>query len=552
MMGRLYLNYKRHSYSLLGEVLKIKVDDAITSEVKKNAVYELELADGQHNVKMYTCGWTKDELVGYVEENIEISGDTFYTYQGPITIYGKGKLKKKVCRSADDFKKQVKTSNIVYKILNAALLIFLILYLLFPAGCALSDTEEKAPVKGNLTEWKGHFIPKGLALDIKNELETLAGSIKEEVINKHEGLTRVFAREDFAPEEIACENVLETYMDGRENSEVMELYAGEEIPDFFCYAEYDFDGDGVLDYVVLYRDSEEKNEKEDTCFGDIWIKEEKGCLRCPLPKAGYKIGGSWQEPELFMMVLQHRFYWDVKAIAVYQSFSGNELRVYGYVNSRYGFERIESVKKAFETEGMVLSQTIYQNIYGYDYAPAPVKFEIWRESEEQDLYQIHLTEQWNYRYWYADFNNIQIWDGNDDGYNDILYYIGSSGGSGGWWEYYCLFVWSVDEKKYIAMDLPGVVYIDFEAHKLYSCGQNGASDEYYFIYGLKSGKYQAEKELYVNYGNERREDGCFITTATYKEWGKIMEETDVASRDSLEVMEWLKKKYPEFRFWLEG
>ncbi len=551
MMGRLYLYYKKHNHSLMGEVLKIKVDDEITSEVKKNHIYEREFSDGRHNVKMYICGWTKDELVGYVDENIEISGDTFYTYRGPVTIYGKGKLKNKPCRSVDDFKKQVKISNVLYKICIAALFLFLTLYLLFPAGCAFSDTEENASVKGNLTDWKVYFSPEGLASDIKNVLDNLAESIKEEVISKHEGLTRVFARKDFAPEEIACENVLETYMDGRENPEIMELYAGEQIPDFFCYAEYDFDGDGILDYVVVYHDSGEEDEKENTCLGDIWIKEEKGYARCPLPKAGYKIGGSWQEPELFMMVLQHRFYWDVKAIAVYQSFSEDELRMYGLMNSIDCFVCIESVKKAFETEDMVLSQTIYQNIFGYDYAPAPVKFEIWKEPEEQSLYQVYLTEQWHYRHWYADFNNIQIWDGNDDGYEDILYYIGSSGGSGGWGDSYCLYEWSVNEKKYIAMDLPWVVYIDFETHKLYRVERSG-SDEYYTIYGLKSGRYQAEKELSLIYKNETREDGCYIATVIYKEWGKTMEETDITGFERLETLEWMKEKYPEFRFWLEG
>ena len=41
------------------------------------------------------------------------------------------------------------------------------------------------------------------------------------------------------------------------------------------------------------------------------------------------------------------------------------------------------------------------------------------------------------------------WDGNDDGYEDILYYAGYDGGSGGIFMDYKLFVWSEEEGNYV-------------------------------------------------------------------------------------------------------
>ena len=67
-MGKIYLYYKKHSDSELGNVLKVKIDDNITAEINKNEVYELELTDGMHNIKMYYEGWSADELVGYIDQ----------------------------------------------------------------------------------------------------------------------------------------------------------------------------------------------------------------------------------------------------------------------------------------------------------------------------------------------------------------------------------------------------------------------------------------------------------------------------------------------------
>ncbi len=129
-MGKIYLYYKKHSDSELGNVLKVKIDDNITAEINKNEVYELELTDGMHNIKMYYEGWSADELVGYIDQNIEINGDSYYTYKGPTTIYGKGSLTKNNFNSPDEFKKSVNKSNKMYKILGIILFIIAILILI--------------------------------------------------------------------------------------------------------------------------------------------------------------------------------------------------------------------------------------------------------------------------------------------------------------------------------------------------------------------------------------------------------------------------------------
>lgn len=129
-MGKIYLYYKKHNDSQLGEVLKVKIDDNVTTEVKKNEVYELELTDGTHNIKMYYEGWSKDEMIGYVDQNIEIDGDTYYIYKGPATIYGKGKLIKNNFNSPDEFKKYANKSNKIYKIVGIILFIIAVLILI--------------------------------------------------------------------------------------------------------------------------------------------------------------------------------------------------------------------------------------------------------------------------------------------------------------------------------------------------------------------------------------------------------------------------------------
>lgn len=132
-MGKLYLYYKKHNNNELGDILKVKIDDNITSTVKKNEIYELELPEGTHNLKMYYDGWSEGEVVGYLDQNIEIQKDTFFTYKGPATIYGKGKLIKNNFNSSDEFIKYTYNYNQIYKILG---IIFLILAIIILTHCA--------------------------------------------------------------------------------------------------------------------------------------------------------------------------------------------------------------------------------------------------------------------------------------------------------------------------------------------------------------------------------------------------------------------------------
>ncbi len=124
-MGKFCLYYKKNGNSLLGDVLKVKIDDNETFEVNKNEVYVVELTNGTHNFKMYYEGWSSEELVGYIDENIEINGDTYYIYKDPKTIYGKGSLIRKNSKSPEEFTKNVKKSNITSAVLGLLFIILL-------------------------------------------------------------------------------------------------------------------------------------------------------------------------------------------------------------------------------------------------------------------------------------------------------------------------------------------------------------------------------------------------------------------------------------------
>lgn len=130
-MGKLYLYYKNNSSSLMGELLNVKIDDTITSKIKKNEIYELELENGKHNIKMYCNDWMSDRLVGYLDENIEINEETYYIYKCPMTVSGKGKLEKFNFNSVDEFKKYKKSVINKYKIFIAILIIISIIIYLF-------------------------------------------------------------------------------------------------------------------------------------------------------------------------------------------------------------------------------------------------------------------------------------------------------------------------------------------------------------------------------------------------------------------------------------
>ncbi len=130
-MGKLCLYFKKHEETQVGNILKVKIDDNITTEITNDSIYEVELPDGQHNIKAYYEGWTKDEIVGYIDQNIEINGDTFLTYKPPLTISGKGQLIKENFTSSEEFKKSVKKSTKTYKMIIIILVIIGIILWLF-------------------------------------------------------------------------------------------------------------------------------------------------------------------------------------------------------------------------------------------------------------------------------------------------------------------------------------------------------------------------------------------------------------------------------------
>ena len=133
-MGKLYLYYKNHHYSEFGDILKVKINEEMTTEVLKNEIYEQELNDGTHNIKMYFEGWTKDQLVGYLDQDIEINGNTYYIYDAPATLLGKGKLVKLDYNSPEEFKEYVNGTNKKHNILSTIFfviaLIIIILYII--------------------------------------------------------------------------------------------------------------------------------------------------------------------------------------------------------------------------------------------------------------------------------------------------------------------------------------------------------------------------------------------------------------------------------------
>ncbi len=129
-MGKFYLYYKKHNDLQVGDVLKVKIDDSIVAEVYKNDIYELELMDGMHNIKMYFEGWTSNDLMGYIDQNIEVSGNVYYVYTAPMILTGKGKFENFQFQDVDSFKKYVSKKNKSYKIIGIILFIIALLFLL--------------------------------------------------------------------------------------------------------------------------------------------------------------------------------------------------------------------------------------------------------------------------------------------------------------------------------------------------------------------------------------------------------------------------------------
>ena len=67
---------------------------------------------------MYYQGWTENDMVGYLDQNIMVNGDTYLIYKSPATIYGKAKLIQKNFNSVEEFRKFVAKKNKIAKIVG--------------------------------------------------------------------------------------------------------------------------------------------------------------------------------------------------------------------------------------------------------------------------------------------------------------------------------------------------------------------------------------------------------------------------------------------------
>lgn len=350
--------------------------------------------------------------------------------------------------------------------------------------------------------------------------------------------TVVFGPDDLTPQEILCDNVFSSCQDGRENATIQELYRGlGEQWEHLWYTEYDFNNDGKQDYIVLY-DCPDQEEGVDLGSGDVWIAGGEW-RQIQLPRTTYLTGGTWEDPQLEMMLLAHEFgYWyDIPSIAVYVDYGKLEMVFYGWDG---GYRRIRAVTVAEEISGVEVTQTEF-SLAGSE--EDTVRLQLVSKGGGRHLYQVFLIRGVRHHL-EEGMSNCTVWDGNDDGYEDILYYAGFDGGSGGTWDFYYLLCWSEKEQRYECVELPMCCIIDQEKHKLYSWGQCGVPEPWYEIYGLRDGEYRLEKELYFRFELGETED-----TVTYSEYGEVVEEldiTDMRDRQWKEMLDYLKEKYPDF------
>lgn len=107
---------------------------------------------------------------------------------------------------------------------------------------------------------------------------------EEEFLQQYKDYTLVFYPDDFAPEEILCDNVFSSYQDGKENPELKGMYekAGEEW-EYLYYVRYDLDGDGgEPDYIVLHcNPGEAAGSGTRICGGDIWFQKSAAIKASP-------------------------------------------------------------------------------------------------------------------------------------------------------------------------------------------------------------------------------------------------------------------------------
>ncbi len=316
--------------------------------------------------------------------------------------------------------------------------------------------------------------------------------------------------------------------------------------------------------------AEEEIQLDETCFfewdanndgyNDIWhyVEMIEGS------------GGAWDCYELFIWQPEQGCYGKAEWIPVSAIDYENHKLYYRMQGTAYiGYTIRELQYDAYEKEKRIAFDYAYdQDENGHFLAMATysVNGEVVAEYDITDLTweeTVSLLEEKYpaFDYWWkkekypqlALAENIILWDGNDDGYEDILIYRGTHGGSGGSWDYYDWFVWSQEEEAYMLTPFPSGFKIDYEAHKLYDRGQDGLPNPYYRIYGLRDGEYQLEKELKFHFEYDYiEEEGNYIDIVIYTDWNGVEEETDITGLTWDEIKELMESKYPEFNFWREG
>lgn len=217
-----------------------------------------------------------------------------------------------------------------------------------------------------------------------------------------------------------------------------------------------------------------------------------------------------------------------------------------YVETIDETELQEIVTIVEELEGVRIVQTGPSLPYsdGYDSVRLQITWDRDGQHGEQEIILERIDSPLT-----TDRNNCKAWDGDDDGYEDILYYTGYTSGSGGSWNIYYLLRWSEEKQEYESIELPWCDYICYEDHKLHSIMIDTPARQYYRIYGLQNGEYQEEKELALL--ESRSDDDIWVLTVEYSEYGEIVETTDFFSPipDWKETKSILKEKYPEFIWW---
>lgn len=208
-------------------------------------------------------------------------------------------------------------------------------------------------------------------------------------------------------------------------------------------------------------------------------------------------------------------------------------------------ESQEIVTIVEELEGVRIVQTGPSLPYSDGYVPVRLQITWDRDGQhgEQEIVLNRVNSPLT-----ADSKNCKAWDGDDDGYEDILYYTGDTSGSGGSWDIYYLLRWSEEKQEYESIELPWCDHICYEDHKLHSILIDTPARQYYSIDGLQNGEYQEEKSMALL--ESTSDDDTWVLTVEYSVYGEIVETTELSPvPDWEEIKSILKEKYPEFIYW---